>query len=121
MTQIQTDLAYTPEAAAYAEKFGVPPHIHAEDFIFLHLMDLGDNPGSDIRRAHVLEYYFADGQRSAQKADELIRQCHPEGESRRLSMLEFASGYGFVSRHLRKMEDRYDLISCDIHPQAVRF
>ena len=37
------------------------------------------------------------------------------------ALLEFASGYGCLSRHLVKMTDRYDVLSCDIHPAAVEF
>ena len=35
-------------------------------------------------------------------------------------LLEFASGYGCVTRHIKKNPD-YDVVSCDIHPQAVDF
>jgi hypothetical protein len=37
-----------------------------------------------------------------------------------ISLLEFASGYGCVTRHLVKDED-INLVSCAIHPQAISF
>ena len=40
--------------------------------------------------------------------------------SRPIKLLEFASGYGCVTRHLKK-NPAYDVVSCDIHPQAVDF
>ena len=115
------NLADAPEAAAEAVKFAVPPDIHSEDFIYQHHLDVQTDPDRDRARAHVTEYYFLDGDRSAKRLDALIRQFHPEAMSRRLALLEFASGYGCVSRHLRRMDDRYDLVACDIHPQAIDF
>lgn len=100
--------------AEFAERYGVCPDIHAEDFIFhFHV----ESRQSDILQA--AEVYFRDGDRSARKLDELIGRFHPGG--RRLALLEFASGYGCVSRHLKKMDDKYDLVSCDIHQAAIDF
>lgn len=115
-------LVYCPEAEAEAAKFGVPPQIHTDDFIYQWLLDVpwGGEPDRNKARARVAEYYFADGDQSARRLDDLIRQHHPAA-SRKLSLLEFASGYGRVSRHLRAMDDRYDVVACDIHPNAVAF
>lgn len=115
---IRDDLA---EAAAEAAKFAVPPDIHAEDYVFQYLLDAQTDPDRDKVRARITEYYFYDGDRSAKQLDALIRQFHPDAASRRLQLLEFASGYGCVSRHLRRMDDRYDLVACDLHPQAIDF
>jgi Methyltransferase domain len=114
-------LADTPEARIEAVKFGVPPDIHADDFIFQYHLDMQAEPNRDKARAHVTEYYFFDGDRSAKRLDGIIREHHPHAASRRLSLFEFASGYGCVSRHLRKMSERYDLVACDIHEQAITF
>lgn len=114
-------LALVPEAAAEAARFAVAPEIHADDFIFAHHFEIQPDAGSADARARVAEYYFADGDRSTGQLDRLVREHHPEAGSRRLSLLEFASGYGCVSRHLRKLDDRYELLACDIHPQAVAF
>jgi SAM-dependent methyltransferase len=111
-----TTPAVTP--IALGMRLAVPPHIHPDDFMFHY--HLGPDPQeSDRRRA--LEYYFADGARSAAQLDELVVRFHPQQGQRRLSLLEFASGYGCVSRHIAKMTDRYDHLACDIHQQAVDF
>jgi methyltransferase family protein len=114
-------LANTLDAETEAGKFDVPPDIHADDFIYQHHVDIQTDADRDKARARVTQYYFFDGDRSAQRLDGLIRQYHPKAGSDRLALLEFASGYGCVSRHLRKMGDRYDLVACDIHPQAIDF
>jgi Methyltransferase domain len=114
-------LADVPEAAAEAAKFGVPPEIHAEDLIYQFHLGVQAEPNSDTARAHVTEYYFFDGDRSARQLDALVRKFYPQPVSRRIALLEFASGYGCVSRHLRKMHDRYDVVACDIHTQAIEF
>jgi SAM-dependent methyltransferase len=116
-----TSLAVTPEAAREAAKFAVPPDIHADDFIYQHHIEVQTDPDPDQARARVIEYYFLDGNRSAQRLDKLIQEYHPAAGQRRLALLEFASGYGCVSRHLSKMSLRYDLVACDIHPEAIDF
>jgi SAM-dependent methyltransferase len=112
-------LADTPEAPSEAAKFGVSPDIHGDDFLFQYLVEVQTEPAK--ARALVTEHYFFDGDRSAKRLDDLIREYHPRAATRRLSLFEFASGYGCVSRHLHKMNDRYDLVACDIHEQAVAF
>ena len=107
------NIANTPEATEQAAKFAVPAEIHAEDFIYQHHLEVQPDIGLDEARSRVIEYYFLDGDRSAQRLDNLIRQLHPDAESRHLKLLEFASGYGCVSRHLRKME------SCSPEPNAT--
>jgi hypothetical protein len=116
-------VAHSPEAAATASKFAVPLQVHADDFIYQWLLDVpwGGEPDRNKAKALVAEYYFADGDRSARRLDDLVRQYHPAAAFRKLSLLEFASGYGCVSRHLGKMSDRYDLVACDIHRTAVTF
>ena len=114
------ELAYTPEAETEAAKFAVPRDIHADDFIFQFHLDV-QPPSRTNARAHVTEYYFLDGDRSAKRLDSVIQDHHPDAAARRLSLFEFASGYGCVSRHLQKMNEHYELVACDIHEQAVAF
>ena len=61
-----------------------------------------------------------DGQQSAKQLDELIKKFHPN-PAEQLSLLEFASGYGCVSRHLKKYHEAYRIVACDIHDKAVEF
>lgn len=114
-------LAHVPEAAAAAAKFAVAADIHAEDFIFHHHIHIQSDSSRSRARPVVADHYFTDGNQSALKLDALVRQHHPQAGARRLSLLEFTSGYGCVSRHLRKMAERYELVACDIHPQAISF
>ncbi|MBV9757901.1 MAG: class I SAM-dependent methyltransferase [Alphaproteobacteria bacterium] len=121
MNQLDPELADTPEAATHAARFGVPPAIHSGDFIYEHLLRTHRPLSEQQNRELVIDFYFADGDRSARRLDEVVRRFHPHAGARRLSLLEFASGYGCVSRHLGRMTDRYDLLACDIHPQAIDF
>jgi SAM-dependent methyltransferase len=115
-----TGLADIPEAASIAARFDVPAPIHANDFMYIY--QLGPDPGKWAEtRPRATEYYFSDGARSAARLDELIAQLHPGHSRRTLRLLEFASGYGMVSRHLGRMKDRYALTACDIHEQAIAF
>jgi SAM-dependent methyltransferase len=38
-----------------------------------------------------------------------------------LRSLEFAAGYGRVTRHLRKVVPEAEVLACDIHPDAITF
>jgi SAM-dependent methyltransferase len=109
------------EPDADSTGYVVPSEIHPEDFLFLYHVDAQTGPDREQARKVVLDYYLIDGERSAQRLDELVRQFHGRAATERLSLLEFASGYGCVSRHLRRMDKRYDLVSSDIHPQAIQF
>lgn len=98
------------------QQWGVNSTIHPEDFIFQFLLgqpDLGS-------RAKALEYYFKDGANSANMLRDLLSDvCNIK--DRPFSMLEFASGYGCVTRHYKNVLPLCSCTSCDIHPQAVQF
>jgi SAM-dependent methyltransferase len=99
-----------------ADRFEVLPDIHRNDFIF---QFLASHPAfASIEEA--IGRYFDTGQRSAHRFDELVSRCYPPHEGR-LDVLEFASGYGCVSRHLKKLNVRYNCVACDIHQTAVDF
>jgi SAM-dependent methyltransferase len=69
-----------------------------------------------------VRYYFSDGAESAQKLSTVIREhLKIKSPSGRYSLLEFASGYGMVTRHLRNALGGADRVSCDIHQQAIDF
>ena len=59
------------------------------------------------------------GKRSSQQFLSLVSQYLGTG-TQPLTVLEFASGYGMVTRHLAK-EQSLNVYSCDIHSQAVHF
>jgi SAM-dependent methyltransferase len=113
-------MADVPEVTPIAAKFDVSAAIHANDFMFL--WHLGPDPSRwPETRQQATDYYFNDGARSAAHLDELVAELHFDHTKRPLRLLEFASGYGMVSRHLGRMKERYALTACDIHEQAIEF
>jgi hypothetical protein len=82
-----------------AKRFGVVSAIHSDDYIFQFLI----TNQSFQRKEDAVNYYFEDGQNSSTKLQQLVsRFVQPATHGRQLSVLEFASGYGCVSRHLVK-------------------
>ena len=106
-----TDELRTLNAKA-AEKLGVSAAVHPKDFTYwfvatheLHTPETGIN------------HYFHDGGRSARQLAELIASLgHSPQEP--VKLLEFASGYGCVTRHLLK-NPWLDVLSSDIHSEAM--
>jgi hypothetical protein len=98
-----------------ALRFSVASAIHPADHIFRFIME---HPrfNSDEER---VQYYFEDGANSARQFTELLRKYCGQIR-RRPQVLEFASGYGCVTRHL-VLDSGIDLESCDIHPAAIDF
>lgn len=102
--------------AAAAARHAVTSAVHPEDLIFQFLYGNGVFP----TKADAINYYFDDGARSARKvADHVARFARPAEDVRHV--LEFASGYGAVTRHLTSALHGYQLASCDIHPEAIDF
>ena len=97
--------------AVQAARFGVAEEIHPEDHIWNFVLG---HPGF-TSRGDAIDYYFADGATSARHFLELIG---PGGGRR--AVLEFAAGYGCVTRHLARLPG-FDLTACDIHPDALGF
>ncbi|MDG3003075.1 methyltransferase [Paludisphaera mucosa] len=97
----------------WAEKEQVTKVVHPKDFIFWFV---ATHPEMSLEDA--TKYYFEDGARSAAKLDGHLSRLF--GVDKPIKLLEFASGYGCVSRHLKK-NPRLDLTSCDIHPEAIEF
>jgi hypothetical protein len=111
-TPAEYSAVHADHIAALARRFGVKSAIHPDDHIFSFLLA---HPGftTDIVRA---TYYFEDGARSRMKLESLTRELLlKDGHS----LLEFASGYGCVTRHLTNSSA--DLWACDIHPAAINF
>ena len=110
------DLIESPEIAEIARRYGIPAAIHPDDYLFLWHKHHPARSPSDTLAAAV---YFETGHDSATRFLWLIdRIVRPEPG--RVSVLEFASGYGCVSRHLQ-LHDRLDVVPCDIHGEAVTF
>lgn len=107
---IYRTIAATPGAA------GVVGNVHMDDHILRFLLDHPSFPDLASR----LAYYFDDGRRSANRLAELLAELGFD-RAAPLSLLEFASGYGCVTRHLRAALPCASINACDIHEQAVAF
>jgi SAM-dependent methyltransferase len=102
-------------AETYAQQVGVNPSIHLDDFIFRFLID---NRSFDCVDSSV-KYYFYDAKNSAAQLVDLINESNRTAPVR--TMLEFASGYGCLTRHLKGILPDVQSTACDIHAEAVRF
>ena len=98
-----------------ALRSGVKADIHKEDFIFQFLMQ-NNSFGS---KEDALSYYFTDGANSCGMLLSLV-STYLKSASAPRRILEFASGYGCVSRHLAKQVG-YEFTPCDIHIAATDF
>jgi len=98
-----------------AAKFSVVGEIHRDDHMFGFMMG---HPSFDSDEARV-QYYFKSGDYSAGQVAELLAS-YCGGLGRKPEVLEFASGYGCVTRHL-VLNKEIELESCDIHPAAIDF
>src|ERR1700722_7346793 len=89
------------DIADFSAHYDVSSSIHPDDFIFRFVIGSLGHPKLPTLRDCV-RYYFEDGNKSAAAfADLLKRHSAPS----RPDVLEFASGYGCVSRHLAKMTE----------------
>ena len=114
MTQLLDE--YRPICDEFAREVGVLPNVHPEDFIFRFLID---NPVFTQKR-DAIGYYFNDGAKSARRLKALLADVCEFGE-KPIDLLEFASGFGCVTRHLKGAMPNVETTSCDIHPDAIRF
>jgi SAM-dependent methyltransferase len=108
---------FEPAIFDRARHYGVAADIHEEDFIFQFLI----TNQSFLKREDAVNYYFMDAENSCKKLLGLISTfLEPPVPASDISILEFASGYGCVSRHLVKQRG-YRVTPCDIHPAAITF
>ena len=96
------------------EQQAVTADIHPNDFIYWFCTT---HPHLSLEGG--IHYYFSDGATSANKLSDLVAGLE-ELDQNSIKLLEFASGYGCVSRHLKK-RSQFELVSCDIHPEAIEF
>ena len=100
-----------------AGRHGVSPDVHPDDHIFRFLIE---NPCFKSK-SDAVDYYFNDGARSYHNlVGVLTETCHLAPD-RPIRLLEFASGYGCVTRHAKIVVPGHRITACDIHPEAVRF
>ncbi|HGH7183323.1 class I SAM-dependent methyltransferase [Bacillus cereus] len=99
-----------------AHNYNVNANIHPEDHIFQFLVT---NPVFPSKK-EAIDYYFNDGQNSAQILLDLITSFYPPTDNP-IKLLEFASGYGCVTRHLLNLQANLNITACDIHEKAITF
>jgi SAM-dependent methyltransferase len=99
-----------------ASQLGVSPEVHVDDLIFRFCYDHPSFPSKEL----AINYYFQDAAVSAKKLRNTVNRWMGNSD-RPLNILEFASGYGAVTRHAKKELEPHKLTSCDIHPQANDF
>jgi SAM-dependent methyltransferase len=97
-----------------ASRLNVSMKVHPLDFIYRFLVSHPDLEDP-------LRYYLEDGRTSAELLRQLLKEQTPWLLDRPFDLLEFASGYGMVSRHLVNTLPNAALVASDLHPQAVEF
>ena len=95
--------------------YGVSEFLHSEDMLLQFLLD---NPCFPDKKS-AINYYFKTGKDSVDNLISILKELGTHKPP--ISLLEFASGYGCVSRHLIKKPDLFNLTSCDIHTEAMVF
>jgi SAM-dependent methyltransferase len=100
--------------AQWAAQWQVTEKIHPSDYIYWFVAG-----HQNLSLEEGTRHYFEDGASSASRLDAHLAELSL-AERRPIKVLEFASGYGCVSRHLKK-NPRLDVTSCDIHPAAIEF
>lgn len=91
-----------------AKEFGVIADVHPDDHLFGYLRSI-----APVDKA--VGMYFEDGRLSADMFASLIAEYGAR------NVLEFASGYGRVTRHMKHSSPLTEVTACDIHPQANEF
>ncbi len=101
--------------SAAARLHSVESAVHPADFIYWFHVAHPSNPsvGAPIR------HYFDEGAKSAHKLVSIIDVVDRNNE-KKVHLLEFASGYGRLSRHLKRYP-HIDLCCSDIHEEAIDF
>lgn len=103
-------------ARKFAGQLDVSPALHQQDFILKFLLE----NAAFSSPALAYRYYFYNGRESATSLRNIIagEGLDPDQE---FSLLEFACGYGCVSRHMANIFPHVDLACCDIHDEAIEF
>ena len=113
------DVRALPEAdramcAEIAATFGVTGAIHPADHIFWFIYD----HRSFREKREAIVNYFETGAKSADNLAALVGELRGPG---RFRLFEFASGFGCMTRHLKKRVSEAQVVACDIHKEAVPF
>jgi len=108
---------FGPLCQVAAGRHRVSADVHPEDHIFRFLIE----NRSFASQTDAVDYYFDDGARSFGKLLDVLTKTCRLAANEPIRILEFASGYGCVTRHAKNAATRHAITACDIHPEAVRF
>lgn len=100
-----------------ASTWKVSAAIHDQDFIFHFFLE---HPRFSTPDAAVREY-FDTGRKSAEMLMAILSNDLSVDVAAEKKLLEFASGYGAVTRHLHEVLPALDITSSDIHQEANDF
>lgn len=99
------------KAEAAAKRLGVSSDLHPDDQLLRHLTKKnGADAGSK---------YIEGGRVDAGKVKLLVESLRISKQ--RLRILDFASGFGRVTRHFKDMMPGHEIFASDIHPNACEF
>ena len=107
---------YQDSISRHAAALGVSAAIHPEDFVFRFLIE---NPAFQSDDAAVM-YYFRDGSNSAEQLKKILSGLGLDVD-KPLDLLEFAAGFGCVTRHASNVLPEVVFSACDIHEPAMQF
>ena len=103
-------------ARTEGDNYGVSGHIHSKDYIFWSTFDEMELDQDTGRKS--AEAYMASGHKTASVIFDLVG-TGPESAQPRI--LDFAAGYGRISRHLKTFYPASVITMSDIHPEALTF
>lgn len=111
-------------ASDIGRSYGVCGEIHPDDHIFWYAYDEQYN----LHKAETPEFYFNSGLSTVEFLKGLLAEpclqsvlAERPGSDHTFSILEFASGYGRVTRFFPKVLPNAEVVACDIHPEAIKF
>jgi SAM-dependent methyltransferase len=115
-------ITLTPAAIEIARSYRVLPHVHFDDLVFASVFARPTKRDLDA----AAELYFRSGHTSAERIRNIAAIHYVERTDngvldRRLRLLDFASGYGCASRHIRNLMPATDVTAMDIHAAACDF
>jgi 2-polyprenyl-3-methyl-5-hydroxy-6-metoxy-1,4-benzoquinol methylase len=101
-----------------AAQYNIVPDLHVEDYVFNALYS--HSYAKEFDKA--FDAYCQSGRVSAVNiADIINRHLEPSRSGHPITFLDFASGYGCVSRHFRNVFPGSPVVAMDIHDHAFYF
>ena len=115
-------ITFSPASIEVARSYRVSPHVHFDDLCFAAMFAGPANRDLDA----AAEIYFRSGHLSAERIRNITALHYVERIDngvlgRQLRLLDFASGHGCASRHIRNLMPATDVTAMDIHVAACDF